>query len=353
MTLKRQTVSLLDASKPLLIADGLIPTTAIAERLLREAYGDVEVVVAQGLSGVNTRNRPVFISRVCHPRFAWFVDYFARNSIPYVYLLDDNFFELTAEYDAFNASFFGHPAAHETLEQFLLAAEAVWLMSRPLESYLQARLPSIKTQFVEAPVDIDLFDRCASVTRDLRESPDTFVVGYPTTRRPNVAALVSEVVRRSRELWGDEVAFEFIGWCPDEVANHPGVKVFSLVADYESFLRLMFSRRWDVAIAPLGNSAFENAKTSLKFREYGAARIPGVYSDCPLFASCIDNGVNGLLASGEPDDWVSQLERLKNSKALRGEIVSAARGQVEARHSQSHIAARLREAFSNIWGKSL
>jgi glycosyltransferase involved in cell wall biosynthesis len=336
-----------------LIADGLIPTTAIAERLLRDAYGDIEVVVAQGLSGVSLGGRQVFVSRVCHPRFDWFVDYFARNRIPYVYLLDDNFFELTAEYDAFNASFFAHPAVHKTLERFLLSANAVWVMSRPLERYLQARLPSIKTRFLEAPVDIELFDRCARTTNDKRKDHDAFVVGYPTTRRPNVAGLVSDVVRRSSELWGSEIKFEFIGWCPEEITNHPCVEVFPLVADYESYLRLMFSRRWDAAIAPLGNSAFENAKTSLKFREYGAARIPGVYSDCPLFASCIDAGVNGLLARDIPEDWIAKLGLLKNSEALRGEIVSVARGHVEARHAQSRIAGELRGAFSNIWGLPL
>jgi glycosyltransferase involved in cell wall biosynthesis len=334
---------------PLLIADGLIATTAIVERVLRDAYGDVQVATADSMLGVSTFHRPVFVSRVCHPRFTWFVDYFRARSIPYVYLLDDNFFELTVDYDPYNGSFFSHPDVHASLAEFLRGAVAVWLMSKPLESYLRNRLPNLATRFIEAPVDVALFDQVSASSAVAKNK--NFVIGYPSSRRLNVADLIAEIVERSAARWGDSIHFEFIGWCPDGVAGHPNVTVFPAVDGYEAFLQHMFSRGWDAAIAPLGASPFENAKTSLKYREYGAARIPAIYSRCPLFETCVVEGVTGLLANDDPDDWVRQIERLKNDRTLRASIARDARAHVDRAHAQHVIALRVREAFAPLWSR--
>ncbi len=338
-----------DAMCPLLVVDGMIATTAILERVLRDAYGEVQVATADAMLGVATSNRPVFVSRLCHPQFRWFIDYFRDRAVPYVYVLDDNFFELTCEYDPYNGSFFSHPDVHASLTEFLRGAAAVWLMSKPLESYLRRRLPNLATRFIEAPVDIALFDRASSESTAIEQS--NFVIGYPSSRRLNVADLVSEIVQRCATRWGDSIRFEFIGWCPEHIAEHPNVTVFPLVNDYEAFLRFMLSRRWDAAIAPLGASPFENAKTSLKFREYGAARIPAVYSRCPLFENCVVDGITGLLAHDDADDWLRQIERLKNDRTLRASIAQDARAHVDHTHAQHIIATQVREGFAPLWSR--
>jgi glycosyltransferase involved in cell wall biosynthesis len=338
----------------LLIADGLIATTAIAERVLREAYGDVQVVTAESLHGVSIADRPVFISRLCHPRYSWLSNYFRERGVPYVYLLDDNFFELTVDYDASNGAFFSHPAVHESLTTFLLGAAEVWLMSKPLETYLRNRIKGLRTRFIPAPVDIDLFDQSAlaAVNSTFARTDSTFTVGYPTTRRLNVAALLSDIVRLVDQRASDSIRFEFIGWCPDAIAAHPNVTVFPATDDYASFLALMFSRRWDAAIAPLGSSLFENCKTNLKYREYGAARLPAIYSDCALFAACVTPSHNGLLASDHADDWTTQIITLRDDPALRARLQSNARTDVENTHAQSAVAVEIRETFAPLWRAS-
>jgi glycosyltransferase involved in cell wall biosynthesis len=337
-------------TRPLLIADGLIATTSIIARVLRDAYGDVEVVTAETMLGVEATSRPVFVSRLCHPKFTWFVDYFRHRSIPYVYVLDDNFFELTPDYDPFNGAFFSHPDVHASLDTFLNGAAAVWLMSKPLESYLLGRSPNLVTRFVDAPVDIELFDSAALALKNEKKSG--FVLGYPSSRRLNVANLITDIVQLAATRWGSAVRFEFIGWCPDQIAEHPNVSVFPATNEYEAFLRLMLSRQWDAAIAPLGQSNFENAKTNLKFREYGAARVPAIYSRCPLFEACVVEGVTGLLARDNAEEWLLQIERLMHDHALRTSIIANARAYAEQTHAQSVIAHRVRETFETVWSIS-
>ncbi|MEQ1593949.1 MAG: glycosyltransferase [Casimicrobium sp.] len=337
----------------LLLADGLIATTAIAERVLRDAFGPVKVITPESLPGTTLCGRPLFISRLCHPRYSWLPEYLRERSANYVYLLDDNFYELSVDYDAHNGAFFSHPAVHDSLTAFLRGASYVWVMSQPLGDYLQQRLPDLRVAWIPAPVDIDLFDAAATSTNRIASprSNRPFTVGYPTTRRPNVAELVTQVVHLATEKWRDEIRFEFIGWCPDAITEYPNVVSFPATSDYESFAKVLCASQWDAAIAPLNESIFENCKTNVKFREYGAARIAGIYSRGPLFESSVRHGENGLLADWDPTDWVAQIDRIKSDNDLRASITQLARQDVEHVHAQAVVARMLRTKFSGCFAQ--
>ena len=105
--------------------------------------------------------------------------------------------------------------------------------------------------------------------------------------------------------------------------------------------------RWDAALAPLMHSDFENCKTNLKYREYAAFGIPGIYSNVPLFASCVQSGRTGLLADNRADDWLRALEQLRVDVALRRAVARAARADVEKHHAQPLVAKQLRECVQS------
>jgi len=333
---------------PLLIADGLIATTAIAERLLSEAYGAVQVVTGEGLVGVSIDRRPVFISRLCHPRQGWLPDYLRSRGVPYVFLLDDDFHALDADYDPLHAGYFGHPEVRATLDRFLRGAKAVWLMSEPFATRLRARLPGLDVRYVPPPVDLALFDACRP-EGGRPERPGPFVIGYASTRRPNVEALIVAMVQGAAERFGDSVRFEFIGWCPTAVAEHPLVTVMAATPDYATYVRTMLSRQWSAAIAPLGSHPFENAKTNLKFREYGAARLPGIFSNVGLFSACVRHRDNGLLVPNEPTAWLEMIGLLRDDPAVGAALANQAREDVESIHAQDRVAAQLRATFADCW----
>lgn len=339
--------------QPLLIADGLIPTTFIVSRVLGDAYGRPEVRTAEQLPGSHLSNRPIFISRLCHPRYDWLPGYLRDRGLPYVYVLDDDFFSLTAEQDRHNAAFFNHPAVHQALERFLREAAAVWVMSEVLAQRLSARVPGCAPRFVPAPVDIELFDGCHARRGPRARPVDVLTIGYPSTRRPNVAVLLASIVDESERRWGASVHFEFFGWCPDGLAERANVTSLPAVSPYEAFVQAAIDRHWDVAIAPLGDSAFENAKTNLKFREYAAMRVPGIYSRVPLYTACVRDGENGLLAEAATEAWLAAIDRLREDAGLRRRLAHAAREDALCEHEQSRVAARLRETFADCWRSAL
>lgn len=338
---------------PLLIADGRIATTAIVERLLRDAYGGVEVRTGEELVGAEIRARRIVISRLCHPRYAWLPAHLAAQGAPFVYLLDDDFFALDPSFDQTLGPFYSHPEVRHTLERFLRGARAVWVMSEILGQRLRNRLPGLAVRYVPPPVDIALIDASGAVAPPRQATADApFVVGYASSRRPNVAALLTAVVKGAARRFGGAVAFEFIGYCPDAIASHPEVTSLPAIDDYEAFMRTMLSRGWTAAIAPLTDSPFENAKTNLKFREYGAARLAGIYSHVPLYSSCVQHEQTGLLVPNEPEAWLDAIDWLRADPSRRQRLVERARDVVEATHAQPRVAEQLRSTFADCWGPS-
>lgn len=329
---------------PLLIADGDIATTHIIARVIQEALGAPEIVYPQTLQTAQLGARTVLVSRLCLPELAWLPAYLASQGIPYSYFLDDNFYELNGHYDVHNGAFFSHPSVHAALDKFLTGAERIIVMSPTLGSYLKARFPTQQIAQISPPIDLALIDRHrhataeGGTTRKLR-------IGYPSTRRPNVAELLANVVTGTLDRHRDNVEFEFIGWMPDALRGVPGVTFLPEVKGYENYVALVQQRGWDLALAPLMDSLFENCKTNLKYREYAAFGVPGIYSNVPLYSSCVRHEQTGLLAENSVDAWLVALDRAITLPALRARIVGAARGDVEKHYAQPLVAQQLRRCF--------
>lgn len=335
---------------PLLIADGDIPTTHFVAQVVREAYGNVEIVYPPALQGARLADREIIISRLCLPELAWLPEYLNERGIAYSYFLDDNFFELDVDYDPHNGAFFSHPATRETLARFIVRAARVILMSELLAADLQRRFPQAKLSVIAAPIDLALIDRHRPIS--VATTNGKFRVGYPSTRRNNVSALVTEVVLEALARYGEQIEFEFMGWMPESLHEVRGAIFLPAVQGYDNYAAAVQSRRWDAALAPLMDTAFERCKTNLKYREYAAFGIPGIYSNVALFASCVTSGHTGLLADNRTDDWLHALHQLHTDHALRRTIVSAARMDVEQRHTFALSAAQLRESLDRATASS-
>ena len=328
---------------PLLIADGDIATTHIIARVIREAYGDVQIAYPATLQSMRLQGRLVIISRLCLPELGWLPDYLTKKNIGYSYFLDDNFFELNVAYDKHNGAFFSHPATRATLSRFIDSADRVIVMSAVLAAELRHRFPRQQIRLIAAPIDLALIDRLLPPSQAV--TSEKFRVGYPSTRRPNVSNLLTDIVNQSLLLHGDSIEFEFMGWMPESLRDVTGVAFLPAVEGYENYVAVVQSRGWNAALAPMMDSTFENCKTNLKYREYAAFGIPGVYSDVQLYASSVASGRTGLLAQNRSEDWVVALNQLRIDLPLRQAITSAARHDMEKHYAQPLVAAQLKQIF--------
>ena len=102
---------------------------------------------------------------------------------------------------------------------------------------------------------------------------------------------------------------------------------------YIEFVRWLQSHvNWDFAVAPLINNSLNSAKSDLKFLEYSALGIPGVFSSFGEYASTIIDGQNGFLVSSNSiEEWCSKIVQISLDKKLREQIADTALSDTKKR----------------------
>jgi glycosyltransferase involved in cell wall biosynthesis len=106
--------------------------------------------------------------------------------------------------------------------------------------------------------------------------------------------------------------------------------------------------RWDVAIAPLGDDTFTRGKSDLKYLDYAALGIPGVFSDVRPYRETVRHRETGLLAANEPEAWAEALEEVVSDAALRARLAEAATRDVHGHRMLKTNATRWSDAIETI-----
>lgn len=116
---------------------------------------------------------------------------------------------------------------------------------------------------------------------------------------------------------------------------------------YKEFVDYFMSQSYDVAIAPLGDNLFNRCKSGIKFLEYSALGIPGVYSRLDPYFGLVENGVNGYLAS-TLDEWEEYLIQLIENPDLRYEMAQKAQETVKRDWLLSQHAHQWLDVYSDL-----
>jgi hypothetical protein len=138
-------------------------------------------------------------------------------------------------------------------------------------------------------------------------------------------ALVENSLLKVCEKYPDKVKLRFWGvQPPPKLMDSPFTEWIEInQEDYAAFAKFFGQQDCDILIAPLIDNEFNNSKSSLKFLEYSALGIPGVYSKLLPYEQVVKHGINGYLAESE-HDWENYLNQLVEDPMLRKEIGTAA-----------------------------
>jgi hypothetical protein len=104
--------------------------------------------------------------------------------------------------------------------------------------------------------------------------------------------------------------------------------------------------RLDVGIVPLGDTAFNAAKSTLKGLEYAALGIPFVASPSHEYQALARQGV-GVLAASRSRNWRSALVALMDDETLRHEAAQRGRTAVHEHHTFEVNAPRWCDAWTD------
>lgn len=111
---------------------------------------------------------------------------------------------------------------------------------------------------------------------------------------------------------------EFDGVCPS--CNFQGEIETWGGEQLDNFPQVLASHGWDIAVAPVIDNAFNNAKSDLKMKEYSAVGFPIVASSVTPYEEAQRSGCDVLLARTY-EDWYNSLKQLIENADRRREMV--------------------------------
>jgi len=273
----------------------------------------------------------IVFCRNTEPRYSHIIRLVHAQRIPYVYDLDDNFFELPIESEL--GGYHRSPERISMLTQYLQLAGLVRVYSEPLFERVYALNPRIEQ--VTGTVDWSLILNPTENMKKIR-------IVYSTARvYDDMTEIILPALSRVLQTYGAKVEVHFWGTRPAGLSSFSNVHLHSLISDYDRFLRRFSQAGFDIGLAPLNNDLFSRSKTNNKFREYGACRVAGIYSDMDVYSNCVTDTETGLLVSNNSGAWYRAIVRLIQEPDLREKIKSRAHDYASEHYPQG--------AFEVVW----
>lgn len=137
---------------------------------------------------------------------------------------------------------------------------------------------------------------------------------------------------------------------PKDALGHERINVIAPVP-FEQYLQILGSGRYAFAIAPLAgyededDILFNACKSPLKYIDYSANRIPGVYSRSPVFEAAIVNESTGLLVDNTTKDWLDAMSRMAGDPTLRNGIAARSHADVHDRFNFDLSVAAIKDVI--------
>jgi glycosyltransferase involved in cell wall biosynthesis len=256
---------------------------------------------------------------------------------PVIYEVDDLLTDLP---EGHNLKFWAGETA-ELLPRLLPRVTAI-TVSTPL---LAREFSSMTSCIHVVPnlVDTELFRPAPT------KSTGPVVIGFcATATHAHDLQSIQEALFRVAERYGNKVAFSFMGHATSRFSTLPGFRFVDFQKDYESYGKALSSSGIDIAIVPLQDNRFNRCKSNIKWLEYSACGIAGIYADLPPYNTSLEHGVSGVLVDDDPDKWFKAICLLIDHPELRHSIAHQANRLVTAQYSLTGGAHALYNLYENI-----
>jgi glycosyltransferase involved in cell wall biosynthesis len=145
------------------------------------------------------------------------------------------------------------------------------------------------------------------------------------------------------------VMFRFLGNVPEAIKGIIPNSRFQYTkgVPFEKYPPFLKFAHFDIGLAPITPSHFNESKSNLKWMEYGAIGVPCVASNWYPYARSIEEGVTGFLARNV-EEWYTKIKRLVESPELRQTVGANAYQEVWENWSDTKHAYSWINAFRSI-----
>jgi glycosyltransferase involved in cell wall biosynthesis len=270
-----------------------------------------------------------------------------RNGIKLIYSIDDNLLDLN-NYAAKNT----HPNQGEkTIVRYLLRESDAILVSTT-ELYNRFLKLNNNIYIIENSLD----ERLILPMERKRENKSMIKIGYMgTLTHDSDYQEILPAIRKILYKYRSKIKFEFAGALSDDrfFDLQPNSHRLDLNGfhEYTKFWGWMNKNiHWDFALAPLKVDEFTKCKSDIKFLDYAALNIAGIFTRSPAYETSVVHNKTGLLVENETCSWIEALETLIIDKEMRLELAENARHYLYSYRILGKNATKWENLLSKICG---
>jgi glycosyltransferase involved in cell wall biosynthesis len=206
-----------------------------------------------------------------------------------------------------------------TIEDMMKTADTLWTFSEQMRrKYLEKGFQEVHYCHSIAPFS----DSAIQCTDDHHQGSDLIRIGHigDFSHANEMHNLVSAIQVLSKVKLNRKWIFEFAGFTPPELENHPNVRSVPYIKGIDNFHKWLRSASWSIGIAPLRDTPFNRCKTDNKFRTFSANGIAGIYTKIPPYSDSVVHEHTGLLCDDSSEEYAECLKRLIEDDVLREHI---------------------------------
>lgn len=266
----------------------------------------------------------IFMKNISHPGgLAWFAGAAEYYDKPLIVDMDDNYFDVSDLHP--QRDYFNEDTMQQIVHKELLrSATAITVATEPLKEVYSEYNKTIHV----LPNYNDLSDW--KYTKGKRND-GRIVIGWAGSQtHAEDFHIIEPVVEAIYKKYGDKIIFAICGGIqPEYIKKLPegSYCAMSGTRTMRDYPERLASWGYDIGMAPLNTTRFNDGKGHGKWMEYAMYRIPTVASDFGPYRRVVEDGVTGLLAK-TTDEWVDRISRLVDNAALRQQIGQAAYDEV-------------------------
>lgn len=142
-------------------------------------------------------------------------------------------------------------------------------------------------------------------------------------------AIIAPALERLKRAFGYRVTIDIIGVTskgalPDGIGRaHPSANGSN---SYPGFVNWITAQpAWDVGLAPLDDTRFNRAKSTIKTYDYAALGMAVLASDMGVYQGSLADGPGGMLVPNDPGSWFAALSLLVRDPDRRAGLAAGAR----------------------------
>ncbi len=323
----------------LLLSEQKISTVRLLEQVLGEYCSSVGIEFdSRTISRVTPEVLrpgvvPVFCRTSDELSHAWMRE-LVRAQWPFVFYIDDDFWSLDKATEL--GRFYGHPFIRKALayairQSFVTLASTNYLGAKlaRFEADIRVMTPHVHPYLLEGKVGLPERGRERGRKRGIR-------LGFASniSRVDDLSFVLPELEDLLRQNPDWEI--DFVGVTPDIDRAAGTVNFLPHQDDYYAYVDLIRKRKWDIVLSPLRDLESARSKTNIKYREFAAMGVPGVFSGVGAYKEVVD-GELGIVVENTAAAWRAGILRLAGDAELRRSIARQAKADVRTKYALGHV----------------